>query len=195
MQDYEFSLTATAGVGQDVPAKGRFIRYDRVTSGATDPDIRINVIGGGGGRFILKPGQSVTLDEEAEKFRVSNVNGTVAIVGLLKIGNGGFNDSSISGEVTVTDARADTLALPGNVTVGTSAVVALAADAARKMAVFTADPANVDVIVLGPSGVDTSTSPIILEAGESWKEEIAAAAAWYARSGTAAQVLRVLEAE
>ena len=90
-------------------------------------------------------------------------------------------------------AQARTLALPGSVSVGTAETAVLAA-LTRSKVIFMADPGNSDAIVLGPTGLTTALSPIVLEPGDMWVEEISASAAWFARSGTAAQTLRVMTA-
>ena len=70
---------------------------------------------------------------------------------------------------------------------------ALAA-ATRAKVVFTADPDNLGEIALGPSGVTLANSPILLAPGDSWIDDLAASAAWYAIATQAAQTLRILTA-
>lgn len=90
-------------------------------------------------------------------------------------------------------AQARNLALPGNVSVGVAAGVALAA-ATRSKVIFQADAGNAGTIYLGPSGITSANGPIALQPGDMWVEEIAASAAWYAIATVAAQTLRILTA-
>ena len=75
-------------------------------------------------------------------------------------------------------------------TVGASRVLVLGT-AIRKRAIFTADSANTGVIYVGGSGVTTANGAIVLAAGDSWIEDTAANADFYAVASAAAQVLRI----
>lgn len=90
-------------------------------------------------------------------------------------------------------SQARTLTLPGNATVGTTEGAVLAA-ATRSKVVFTADAGNLGEIALGPSGVTLTNSPIVLTPGDSWVDDLAASAAWYAIASTSGQTLRILTA-
>lgn len=79
-------------------------------------------------------------------------------------------------------------------TVSTSAASVLAASATRKRIVFTADSANAGTIYLGGSGISTTNGAIMLTSGDSWIEDTAAAAQWYAVASIAGQTLRISEA-
>jgi hypothetical protein len=89
---------------------------------------------------------------------------------------------------------ADTLTNPAAVTVGVAEVAVLAAAAARKLAVFHAPLANTGDIYLGPTGVTTLIGALKLAPGDTYIEDIAAAAAWFGIATAAAQSLRVLHA-
>lgn len=103
MFDYQFKLAAAVNAADNVIGRGNFVRYDRVMTGEVDPEITVKAVGGSGAVFDLKPGQGVVLPEAADYFRVVNKNGTVAITGVLKVGEGTFLDNRIQGEVSVID--------------------------------------------------------------------------------------------
>lgn len=68
--------------------------------------------------------------------------------------------------------------------------VILEGNTARQRAVFTSDPANTQLIVLGGPDVTFDNGTIILEPGDTWKETDSAPAAIFAVAGGPGQILR-----
>lgn len=75
-------------------------------------------------------------------------------------------------------------------TVGNYRSLVLAA-AIRKRVIFTADSTNTGVIYLGGSGVTTANGAIVLAAGDTWIEDTAANAEFYAFASANGQTLRM----
>lgn len=113
---------------------------------------------------------------------------------MLMQGDGGyerFNVDITSALSTLTINQANTVTETAPKTVGVAAVVAVAANAARKGVRFT--NAGTATIYIGGAGVTVANSAISIAAGATWLEDDAAPAAWYAISGTAAQTLKIQE--
>lgn len=154
MFDHPFQLAAVPGVGQPIPAKGNFVRYDRETSGAADPVVEVKAHGGSGGTWTMRPGQSCKLPEAAAAFSVANKTGVSAITGVLKIGEGDFSDSSVTGTVTSIPAKPTTIDTVADVALNAGAATQiLAADTARRAALISNLAANLNAIRVGDSNV------------------------------------------
>jgi hypothetical protein len=87
--------------------------------------------------------------------------------------------------------KSSTLANVTAATVGTTAVSVKAADSNHKSLVFHSPTSNTGTIYLGASGVTTANGGIVLQPGDTWTEEEAAAAAFFAIATAAGQSLRV----
>lgn len=161
-------LEAAAPVNLDVELVGK----------AGTPEVGTGVREGYGENFP-EMFNSITLN--------SAVNQTIKVgygMGMIKM------DRS-----TIISKQATSQADVAPATVGAGAASVLAGSATRQRIIFTADTANGGDIYLGGSGVTTVNSAIKLAAGESWIEERAAGAAWYAIASAAGQTLRINTAE
>lgn len=106
----------------------------------------------------------------------------------------GLGQAKFDRSVIVTQ-QASSITNVAPVTVGVAASLALAAGTTRKRVVLMADPANTDDITLGGPGVTLANGTIVLTAGQSFLDDSAACAAFYAISTAAGQVLRISYAE
>lgn len=196
MQFYPFTLPV--GAAFSLHAKGNFIRYYDCTVGAASPTLRVRpqgAGGSGGSEFLLRPGQSAKLPASAPGFSIENFDAALTIGGRLLVGDGDFNDSVISGVVTVSGNVSIVQGQPTNSVGGgiNSNVVGVAsggvtASALKRRVVFRARDSNTADICIS---INTATmlSPIRLAPGESWIEAISPSNVWNAIAGAAAQNL------
>jgi hypothetical protein len=105
--------------------------------------------------------------------------------------DGNVNDSThplyVSGGSTARGTKTRTAP-----SIGTSATLALAANAARIEATFTNPTTNTATISLGLSGVTTATAIVVLAPGDIYIDD-ASDDAWYAAASSDATTLTVVE--
>lgn len=114
--------------------------------------------------------------------------GTVEV--LIYIGNGTHASSArLGGEVAI--RQAGSMNLTAAAVTDTAAPICPPAANRRALHVRNTGGAAVG---LGPAGITTADAPILLEPGEEWREEAAAAAQWFAVTDSGqASTLAVLE--
>lgn len=100
MQRYLFSVEAGSPAMLNV--QGDYIRFLGV-EGTDDGAKSISVVAGQNS-FVLVPGQAVKLPESVKNWIIST-HENVGFTGALMLGTGDFQDSRISGEVSVVDGR------------------------------------------------------------------------------------------
>jgi hypothetical protein len=133
-----------------------------------------------------------------ESFDAVEIECPTACTVVFAVSNGEGTYDRVTGEVSILGLtevnvkRGATLAHAAPVTVGTIAVVALAAAANTKAVYFRADPANTVPICLGGSAVGPSNAVIRLNPGDMYVDEIMTDVAWYAYASAAAQTLQVM---
>ena len=103
MNDFKFSLIAAPGNAQNLSAKGSSVFYYEETGGGADVAVEVTAIGGGGGSFMLRPGEGVRLSQSADGFRVRNVSGANVIAGTMKIGDADFSGKNVAGSVSISN--------------------------------------------------------------------------------------------
>lgn len=166
-------------------------RYFRLMETLSPINVHFGVRGAVAGRELeqVEAGAWAKLAEGEESFDLITIEGTAgeSVKFVVTDGEAGYD------RLFTAIAQANTMTLPGNVTVGTSEGAVLAAGSRRKV-IFQADSANAGVIALGPVGVLLTNSPVILSPGDMWIEEVAASAAWRGIASVAGQTLRVLHA-
>jgi hypothetical protein len=104
MQYYDITISASGNDFQ-VGATGRFFYYLNGSTGGADQTIKVRA-GNSGLSFLLKPGQSITLDDSEKKpdtWYISNYAKQAVILGQILTGEGSFTDNRISGSVEVID--------------------------------------------------------------------------------------------
>lgn len=139
-------------------------------------------------RITLTEGEDAKLSR-FERLRLSHAApGDVEV--LIYIGNGTHASSSrIGGEVAIRQGGA--LALTAAAVTDTAAPICPPLASRRALHVRNTGGAAVG---LGPAGITTADAPILLEPGEEWREEAAAAAQWFAVTDSGqASTLAVLE--
>lgn len=170
-------------------------------------DSRISVKTAKGDEFTLRPGQSARLPYEVESWYVSLYDTAATITGNIITGSGEFNDNNTTiaagafsvtnfpanQSVTVTNNNAAAVPVTkqaystlsnANGTVGTGAAVSISNDATLRRLIIRNTHAT-GIMYLGGAGVTSATSAIQLKPGESWIEDDAAGANWYATADTA----------
>lgn len=177
----------SAGVAKHVGLTGRYFRLLESSS-------PLNIVLTQHGRkaedlISVEAGVAHRIPEGADDFDKIILTSAIAQTVKFVVTDG----NTVYDRLFVAIAQALTLTLPGNVTVGTSEVAVLAA-ASRRKVTFMADPSNVGTIYIGPTGVTSANAVVVLEPGDVWIEDIASSAAWFARSDTSAQTLRVMTA-
>jgi hypothetical protein len=201
MQYYPFSVAV--GASHHVLARGNFLRYYEALTGTANPTLEIKPMGSGGAgssEFLLRPGQSIKLPVSAPGFMIENFDGIATITGRLLIGEGDFNDSQISGNVTiagnvaVTEALATSANFASFVAGTVIAAIAGGANSTRKKMVFRADESNTAPIAIGSGALTMANAAVVLEPGESWEVEgTGAGLAWYGISSAASQNLTTMD--
>lgn len=109
---------------------------------------------------------------------------------LYAIGRTGVDHS----ETITTLSQATVITDSDPETVGIVSDQVLAANPGRRRAIFRADDSNTGMIYLGGAGVTPANAAIILTAGDTYIEDSAAPAEFYAVASMADQVLRLSEA-
>lgn len=197
MQYYPFSVAV--GVSHHVLARGNFLRYYEALTGTANPTLEIKPMGSGGAgssEFLLRPGQSIKLPTSVPGFMIENFDGIATITGRLLVGEGDFNDSVISGEVTIVGDADVNLAIgtgqndQSESTVTTARSNVYGGGTTRRRCVFYSLASNTDDIVLGGAAVTTSNYAIRLAPGESWEDWIGGSASFFALSISGSQKLR-----
>jgi len=173
MNDFEFSLSAVAGVSQPINARGNMVAYYEETGGGADVAIVVKLVGGSGGAFVLRPGEGVELPEAASGFVVANKNGANTIAGTLKIGEGKFSGKNIAGSVTVSNFPAEVV--PNGAftntqkTVTNASGVLVAANAARRyLMIQNNDAAGIIYVTLDGTAATTAKG-VKISAGGSYE--------------------------
>lgn len=176
-------VIAASGIEQ-FQARGRYFRLLETLSPVT-----VEFGRGGTAYEALRNVEAGAWARTTEEFDLVTITGTPgqSVKFVVSDGEAGYD------RLFTAIAQANTLTLPGGVTVGTSEGAVLAAGARRKV-IFRADPGNSGSIALGPAGVTLANAPIVLEPGDAWIEEVAASAPWRGISDTAGQTLRVMTA-
>lgn len=190
MQSYPINLTA-ATPATSINIQGDNFVYESCSSLIDEQ--RIIVKPEVGNEIVLRPGQQFRLTQQSGCWFVRSYDGTSAIAGIVIIGSGEFYDSntkntfkfdSTSGAVPVQNEKLTTFVHQAAVSVGVAAT-ALVSDATLKRLYIRNGHATA-VVYIGGAGVTTANGAIKLGPGDTWIEEDAAGAAWYAISDTAA---------
>ena len=182
------TLVLTAGTPKVVQRAGSFLR---VLAATADVTVTMRTAGASdvvfkdvqaGAAYKAPPGRA-PFDEVV--FESASGNTVKYVIGE---GESSYDATSVS----LSGATVSTL--PGTAVVGVAAAQVLASSSGRKKIVFRSDDANTAAkkIYIGPVGITTATGAIALEPGDTWVEEVAAAAEWYAIAEVAAQNLRIM---
>lgn len=177
-------ITIAAGGIEQFQARGRYFRLLETLSPVT-----VEFGRGGTAYEALEDVEAGAWARTTDEFDLITITGTAgeSVKFVVSDGEAGYD------RLFTAIAQANTLTLPGNVTVGTSEGAVLAAGSRRKV-VFKAADANVAPIALGPVGVTLANAPIVLNPGDQWTEDTAAAAQWRGISSVASQTLHVMTA-
>ena len=174
-----------AGKEKKVSVTGKFLT---LLSAAAAVDIAVEMIGKAGNADVMTGIPEGYAEQFVEMFNaVTLTSETDQVIQLgYAMGTVRIDRSTIvTRQATELSDGLSTFAVVGRALV-------LAADSTRMTVTFTADPDNAGKIYLGGPGVDDATGSIILEAGDSWIEDRAAAAAWYGYADTAGDKIRRL---
>jgi hypothetical protein len=183
MRDYQFSIPA--GGQERRIVGGNFIKVKSSTV-----ETRI-IAENKAGQTIADIGMSngtwVNLPERFETVRIENdTAGTVSVA--LTIGTGQVDDSELTG--TITASKGTTLDNAGH-TVGTSAALLLAANAARRSVIINNEDAG-NAIYIGSDATVTAATGLKVSAGQSLSLTNAAGAAIYAIGAAAGLTVKTL---
>lgn len=183
MRTHEKSFTA--GQSETLTINGNFFV---LLSSDAPVDLEFEYVGQSGATDIclgIEEGYSEQFPAQLTAVKVTSATAQVIKYGY---GTGIVKFDRVVSQTTVHQSTAIQDHNP--VVVGTSAGLVLAGGS-RSRIIFTADSANVGLITLGGEDVTTANGAIILAAGDSWVETIAADAAFYAVASIAAQGLRI----
>lgn len=186
-----YDATLSAGQAKTLTVNGNFFALINAV-GAVDLEFQYVGTAGTGGFTEVSAGM-VAGYSEIFPGQMTQVTVTSSIAQTIRYGCGNGNARFDASTIITKQATSQTETAPA--TVGVAAASVLAGSATRQRIIFTADAANGGDIYLGGSTVTTVNSAIKLGAGESWIEERAAGAAWYAIASAAGQTLRINTAE
>lgn len=195
MQYYPFSVAV--GASHHVLARGNFLRYYEALTGTANPTLEIKPMGSSGAgssEFLLRPGQSMKLPVSVPGFMIENFDGIATITGRLLVGEGDFNDSQISGDVTISGTVAVTESAAtsknsANTTIGTADQFITTPAAGAKRFIAKSRASNTADMCISFGGVSTMNDPIRLSPGDVWIEDKGAALSVRAIAGAAGQLL------
>lgn len=125
LQYYDFTITANGY--RTVSAPGTYLRYYKGSANGADPSILVKN-DTMGVAAILKPGQAIRLpasERGAVDWIVSNYAQAAPISGILAIGDGQLDDSTVSGEISLINGEVSRV-LAGKCFAGYSVCAAVA---------------------------------------------------------------------
>lgn len=178
-----YTLPVPAGVEEEYAVEGTFVRLDDTSAiNVTVRDRATDYTA------VLKPGDAVIFPQKFMRLSVSHEEVTEQLV-TLDIGRGQLVSSRIAGSVTF--VQGSVLSNSAPVAVGSAAAIAVAAADSSRRALHLMNRGTA-VVYLGGAGVTAANAAIELQPGEEWREEVAAAAAWYAITASGASSVTVM---
>lgn len=97
-----YDITIPANTSRQLAAPGSYFRYYSGQAGGLDETITLKS-GNGAVMCLLKPGQSIKLPEAVTDWQIGNYANAATITGMVVVGDGEIQDSSIAGSVSVID--------------------------------------------------------------------------------------------